>query len=89
VGCYNKPMLKKRNVTVEIAGWYGMTAILIAYAMVSFGLLDAGGAVFQILNLTGALGIITISAYKNVKQSVVLNIFWAGVAVVALFKLFF
>jgi len=81
-------MSKKKNIKAEIAGWYGTVAILLAYILVSFELITANGAVFQLLNLTGAVGIIIIAAYKNVKQSIVLNIFWAGVAIVALLRLF-
>lgn len=80
-------MSKNKNLKAEIAGWYGAVAILLAYILVSFELIAANSAVFQLLNLTGAIGIIIIAAYKNVKQSVVLNVFWAGVAIVALLRL--
>lgn len=80
-------MSKKKNIKAEIAGWYGAVAILLAYTLVSFELIAASGTVFQLLNLTGAIGVIIASSYKKVKQSVVLNIFWAGVAVVALLRL--
>lgn len=72
----------------EIAGWYGAVAILAAYALVSFNVISGHSLVFQLLNLTGALGVIVISLYKKVKQSVILNIFWAGVAIVALVRIF-
>ena len=84
---YNRGMSKKKNLKAEIAGWYGAVAILLAYVFVSFELIAANGAVFQLLNLTGAIGIIIIAVHKNVKQSVILNIFWAGVAIVALLRL--
>lgn len=77
----------KRNLPAEIAGWYGMTAIVLAYILVSFNILPAGGGAYQLLNLTGAFGIITISLVKRVRQSIILNIFWAGIAIVALLKL--
>lgn len=73
----------------EIVGWYGTVAIVGSYALVSFNLVSATGAVYQLLNLTGAVGIIIISALKGVKQSVTLNIFWAVIAVVALVRLAF
>lgn len=82
-------MSKKKNIKVEIIGWYGAIAILLAYILVSFEFITASGAIFQLLNLTGAIGIIIISIYKNVVQSVVLNIFWAGIAIVAILRLFF
>lgn len=72
---------------IELAGWYGAIAILSAYALVSFVVIAPQGIIYQLLNLTGALGVIIISIYKNVKQSVVLNIFWAGVALVALLQI--
>ena len=77
----------KRSRPAEIAGWYGTVAIVVAYILVSFNILPAGGGAYQLLNLTGALGIITISIVKKVRQSIILNIFWAGIAVLALIRL--
>jgi len=72
----------------EIAGWYGAVAIVLAYALVSFQVVPSNGYVFQLLNLTGAAGIIVISATKRVGQSVALNAFWALIAIIALIKIF-
>ena len=71
----------------EAAGWYGMTAIVMAYAMVSFQAISSDGWLFQILNLTGSIGIIIISTIKKVRQSVILNIFWGIIATIALVRL--
>jgi hypothetical protein len=71
----------------EIVGWYGTVAIVGAYALVSFKVVSASGAPYQLLNLTGAIGIIIISALKGVRQSVVLNSFWALIAIIALAQL--
>ncbi|HVQ43488.1 MAG TPA: hypothetical protein VMT30_00795 [Candidatus Saccharimonadia bacterium] len=72
---------------IEFAGWYGTVAIVLAYALVSFKIVAADSALYQLLNLTGAAGIIAISALKGVKQSVVLNGFWAAIALVALARI--
>lgn len=77
------------NPLAEIVGWYGTAAILGAYALNSFGVISASSAAYQLLNLTGALGIIAISLRKNVMQSVVLNVIWGVIALVALARLFF
>lgn len=77
----------RQNLAAEIAGWYGTSAIVLAYILVSFNVLSAGGGVYQLLNLTGAAGIITISVVKRVRQSIILNIFWGGIAIVALIKM--
>jgi hypothetical protein len=71
----------------EIAGWYGIVAILGAYALVSFSVIGSDSVLFQLLNLTGALGVIWITAIKGVTQSVVLNTVWAIIAVVALLRM--
>ncbi len=76
-----------KQILAETAGWYGAVAILGAYALVSFGIVSSDGFIFQILNLTGALGIIAIATYKRVKQSIVLNIFWAAIALIAIINI--
>lgn len=78
---------KTKKILAETAGWYGALAILFAYILASFAFVAADGIIYQLLNLTGAVGLVIVSVYKNVQQSVVLNIFWAGVAIVALARL--
>lgn len=80
--------MDKKAVVAEAAGWYGAAAILLAYCLASFGVISAQSIGFQVLNLTGALGIITISVHKRVAQSVALNIVWLLVAIVALIGIF-
>jgi len=45
-----------KNSFDEIIGWYGMTAILAAYFLVSFGFLSSSGIFYQVLNFIGAGG---------------------------------
>lgn len=78
-----------RQLTAEIAGWYGTGAVLAAYVLVSFSLIPSDGIAYQLLNLTGAIGIIIIAAYKKVVQSVVLNIVWCIVAIIAIINIVF
>lgn len=78
-----------RNYYAEIAGWYGALAIITAYALVSFKLIDSSGLVYQLLNLTGALGVIAIAVHKHVTQSIVLNIFWSLIALIAIVQIVF
>ena len=72
---------------IEIYGWYGAVAIVLAYALVSFGALSPTGLLFQLLNATGALGIVLVSFYKKAYQPGVLNIIWTFIALVALTRL--
>ncbi|MEK7623899.1 MAG: hypothetical protein AAB408_04520 [Patescibacteria group bacterium] len=70
-------------------GWYGTVAILLAYALVSFHLISAESVWYQLLNFTGALGIVAVSWPKQAYQPAVLNIIWAVIALIALVRLIF
>jgi len=83
-----KKKMSHKQRFAESAGWYGTAAILAAYILVSFNVISGNSLVFQLLNLTGALGIIAIATYKNVKQTIVLNIFWGVIAVAAIIRIF-
>ncbi|TNE91617.1 MAG: hypothetical protein EP330_04575 [Deltaproteobacteria bacterium] len=73
---------------IEIVGWYGAAAILGGYAATSLGWLDAkqpgGHRIYQTLNLTGAAGIVVVSAAHANWQPAVLNVAWAVIALFAL-----
>ncbi len=72
----------------EIIGWCAALAILLAYVLVSFGVIKAAGLAYQLLNVAGACGIAYISFLKRAYQSVVLNIVWLIIAIVVIVKLF-
>lgn len=66
-------MVNRKNIT-ELIGWYGTIAILLAYALVSFKAITSDDLIYQVLNLTGAIGIVLISIAKGARQPAVLNI---------------
>jgi hypothetical protein len=68
-------------------GWYGVLAILVAYGLVTFDVVAAKSWPYQLLNLTGALGLIVVALSHKDTQPVVLNIVWALVAVIAIIQL--
>lgn len=69
---------------IELFGWYGALAILAAYALVSFAVIAPTDLTYQILNGTGALGIVCVSLYKRAYQPAVLNIMWTLIALIAI-----
>jgi NADH:ubiquinone oxidoreductase subunit 6 (subunit J) len=77
--------MKKK--TIEIMGWYGAAAIVGAYALTSFGILTSSNIWYQLINLTGALGIAVISFSKKAYQPAVLNILWIIIAIIALVRM--
>lgn len=76
-----------KHKLITWAGWYGVLAILAAYALVSFGATTAQSWLYQLLNLTGALGIVAEALNKKDYQPAALNIVWTIVAIVALAQL--
>lgn len=78
--------VKHRYVT-ETVGWFGAVFVLAAYVLASFGGLNVHTVGYQVLNLLGALCILTIATAKHVRQSMVVNAFWALMAVFALVQI--
>lgn len=76
------------RVITEVVGWYGTVAIIGAYGLSSFGLISPHNMWYQLLNLTGALGIVVISLTKKAYQPAVLNIIWTIIALIAIVQLF-
>lgn len=81
------PVKDKTNVLYEIVGWYGTVAIMGAYASNSFGVLDATNLWYQVLNGTGAVGIVLISLKKRAYQPAALNAIWTVIAVIGLIQI--
>ncbi len=72
----------------EVLGWYGVIAILLAYLLNSFNVINSSGVWYSFLNLTGAITVV-IDAWKQKNyQPVVLNLIWAIVALISLLKVF-
>ena len=75
-------------LVVDVLGWYGTVAILSAYALSSFDVLEQG-ALYQLLNLTGAAGVGLVCWVKRAWQPLGLEVVWALVAAVALARTLF
>ncbi len=75
-----------KNMFIELLGWYGTAAIIIAYALSSFGVLESHDVLYQLMNATGALGIIVVSFKKKVYQPAVLNVVWLAIAAIGIIK---
>ncbi len=81
--------MKDRNsIWKEIVGWYGVIAILLAYVLSTFMVIQANSLGHQLLNLTGSIGIIVSAISKKDYQPVVLNVVWGLVALISLLTLF-
>jgi len=72
---------------IEIVGWYGVVAIMVAYVLVSFSVIVPTGLIYQILNFTGAFGITVETYRKKDYQPFWLNLVWTTVALIAIINI--
>lgn len=82
---YNTSNRKNKIFLENTVGWYGALATLSAYFLVSFGLANPQDLRYQLLNLTGAVGLGTICYFKKTYQPLVVNIIWGIIAIIAIF----
>jgi hypothetical protein len=75
------------ELLIEIAGWVGAGLILLAYALVSAGRIEARSVSFQLMNLLGAAGFVINSGFHGAWPSAILNVIWIGIAAVSLARL--
>lgn len=78
---------EKRHPAIEAIGWVSAILIIVAYGLMTFKVLSPNSAAYLLMNIVGSLGLVAIAEVKKLFQSVVLNIIWAAVALVALFQL--
>ena len=76
------------GLLIEIIGWTGSIAILLAYSLNSYQKIRSDSLFFLFLNLTGGLLLIVYSFYKAALANAFLNMVWVIVAVIALGKLY-
>ena len=69
---------------VQIIGWYGVLAILFGYILISFSILKASSLAYQLLNFTGALGVVLETYSRKDYQPFWLNVVWTGIALIAI-----
>ncbi|MFB4274688.1 hypothetical protein ACBJ59_05280 [Nonomuraea sp. MTCD27] len=75
------------DLLLAAVGWIGAALLLAGYALVSSSRLSGDGVAYQLVNLTGSLGLMINSAYSAAWPSAGLNLVWAAIGVVALVKL--
>lgn len=69
----------------EVSGWLGALAVLVGYTAFSLGWI-ANGRFFQACNLSGSAALILNGAYHGAWPSVALNVAWATISSIALFR---
>jgi hypothetical protein len=69
---------------IELSGWTAALLILGAYGLLSFGKIQSRSALYQWMNIVGALGFVINCSWNGAWPSVALNVVWMGIAFYAL-----
>ena len=72
---------------INIIGWYGVFAILLAYFLISLSVIIPAGLIYQGLNFTGALAITIQTYHKKDYQPFSLNLIWTLIALAAIINI--
>jgi hypothetical protein len=75
------------NILIEIIGWVGAIEVLAAYFLISYNKVSNKSALYQFLNLTGAIFLIINTIYLKAYPSAFVNVIWMFIAGVALWKI--
>ena len=81
-------MWTNNDILIDVLGWIGAIALLVAYALISAGRVEGDSKGYQLLNLVGSILLILNTVYYGAYPSAFLNLFWMGVALYALGKVF-
>jgi hypothetical protein len=74
------------DILIEITGWVGSIAILLAYGLNSYQKIKSNSVFFLLLNLSGGVLLIVYSLYKHAYANIFINLVWVVIAVIALGK---
>jgi hypothetical protein len=74
----------EHQLVIDIIGWFGAIAILLAYAAVSRGLTQGTSFKFQLWNAIGSVCLLVNSTYYRAFPSSFVNFVWIGIAIVAI-----
>jgi len=74
------------SIPIDIAGWVGVAALLVAYFLVSTQRVEGRSVPYQLLNAGGSGLLILNSYYYGAFPSVGINIAWIAIAVFALLR---
>jgi hypothetical protein len=79
----------KWELLIELGGWLGTAALLLAYGLVSTRRLAGDSKPYQLLNLLGGVLVLVNSFVHGAMPSVAVNVFWIAIALFALGRVAF
>jgi hypothetical protein len=73
-------------LVVNIVGWLGSAAVILAYALVSTNRVNGNSLFYQLLNLVGSLFLIINTLYLGALPSAFVNSMWVAIAGYAIWR---
>lgn len=80
-------VLMNWELLIELGGWLGTAAVLLAYGLVSTRRLAGDSVPYQMLNLIGGALLLINSFYHGAMPSVAVNLFWVAIGLFALSRI--
>lgn len=77
------------KLVIEVIGWLGVIFYVLAYLLLTIGVLKVSSYSFHFLNMLGATGLITDAGYYGDKPNLVVNILWLAIGVFAVGKRYY
>ncbi len=77
-------MIIHSELWIDILGWMGAAAVVVAYALVSTRRVSGDSTGYQLLNLVGSIFLIINTLHYGAYPSTLVNVVWLGIAVYAI-----
>ncbi len=77
-------MIIHSELWIDILGWMGAAAVVVAYALVSARRVSGDSTAYQLLNLVGSIFLIINTLHYGAYPSTLVNVVWLGIAVYAI-----
>ena len=77
----SRELMVKTNTLIDIVGWVGAIALLLAYTFISSRRMEGDSASYQLLNLGGSAFLMVNSFFYGAYPSSIVNIVWIIIAV--------
>lgn len=74
------------TLIINIIGWLGSAAVILAYVLVSTKRLQGDSVAYQILNLIGGAFLVINTIFFGAYPSTFVNLVWIGIAVFAIVR---
>ena len=74
------------SLVINIIGWLGSAAVILAYVLVSMNRLKGDSVAYQVLNLFGGAFLVANTIFWGAYPSTVVNLVWIGIAVFSIVR---